>query len=482
MFVRILCKKDYLYLMLVLLLYIVYEHLHPHYRTVIVYEHQSWNKLKYDGQRMENGKLFQNAKHTIVNAHMIKEMDKEYSIDKHGVKQIQSSKREVTIGHHITMKIETEMYKNTSHFDSDIVVSQNQSGDNYTYTRMVVLAGGNTDNRVTPSDGIPNKQVVLSSSNLNNEVVLSSGNRVNKEVPPVVNPHYFKYMINNKSICAGVDHLEYIIYVHTGSANFLKRKMLRGTWLQNDLLANRPSRVIFFVGKPYSTTIQNQLYAESNNYGDIVQEDYKDTYRNLTYKGMSAWKWITKFCNKSRFVFKTDDDTFVDIFALTDLLRKYYYNVKRSILGLIMEGTHILRQKPQCGKWCVNYNQLHGLIYYPKYCSGAFFILTGDIISDLYLQSLYTPYFFVDDAFLTGIVPSKMKDVNHIDIGSYYKYTEMDLFRQYAKHDTARRYIVTLTEYHKRLWKSCLLHLPDSSKRQLADGKYDKLKDYVYTH
>jgi len=48
----------------------------------------------------------------------------------------------------------------------------------------------------------------------------------------------------------------------------------------------------------------------------IVKADFQDSYRNLTYKAMSALSWISRHCNNTRYVLKTDDDAYVNMRAL----------------------------------------------------------------------------------------------------------------------------------------------------------------------
>ena len=51
-------------------------------------------------------------------------------------------------------------------------------------------------------------------------------------------------------------------------------------------------------------------------YGDIVQGDFVDTYRNLSLKAVVGNLWVSKFCSKAEFVVKTDDDMFVDLYEV----------------------------------------------------------------------------------------------------------------------------------------------------------------------
>lgn len=68
--------------------------------------------------------------------------------------------------------------------------------------------------------------------------------------------------------------------------------------------------------------VQRAVEFEAEQYGDIVQEDFLDTYRNLTYKGIAALKWIDQLCPHARWVLKTDDDIFVNTFNLMRHLRR----------------------------------------------------------------------------------------------------------------------------------------------------------------
>jgi len=47
-----------------------------------------------------------------------------------------------------------------------------------------------------------------------------------------------------------------------------------------------------------------------------IQVNFEDSYRNLTLKAMSALAWIGKYCNRTRYVLKTDDDAYVNMRAL----------------------------------------------------------------------------------------------------------------------------------------------------------------------
>ena len=86
------------------------------------------------------------------------------------------------------------------------------------------------------------------------------------------------------------------------------------------LLGNRPSSPIA------------QIRKENDLYRDIVQEDFIDSYRNLTVKSIMALKWATKYCKNAKLIFKMDDDTLVNTFLLLKLLKEKQFLKSKSIL------------------------------------------------------------------------------------------------------------------------------------------------------
>ena len=88
---------------------------------------------------------------------------------------------------------------------------------------------------------------------------------------------------------------------------------------------------------------------ESDHFGDIVQAEFEDNYRNLSVKSLAALHWIVTFCNRTRFVLKTDDDAVVNMRALL----KHLGDIGRPsmmVLCRIWTTMTVLRDDP---KWKV---------------------------------------------------------------------------------------------------------------------------------
>jgi Galactosyltransferase len=57
---------------------------------------------------------------------------------------------------------------------------------------------------------------------------------------------------------------------------------------------------------------------------------------------------------------------------------------------------------------------------YPTYCSGSAFVLSTDVASSMFRISLEVPFFWVDDFYITGLLPLKLGNITHLQFASMY--------------------------------------------------------------
>ena len=81
-------------------------------------------------------------------------------------------------------------------------------------------------------------------------------------------------------------------------------------------------KVIFLLGQLRNSTFQANVTNESETYGDILQEGFIDTYANLTVKSLMLLKWFSRECHQVPYVLKTDDDMYINLKQLFQLVRK----------------------------------------------------------------------------------------------------------------------------------------------------------------
>ena len=164
--------------------------------------------------------------------------------------------------------------------------------------------------------------------------------------------------------------------------------------------------------------LQASLEFEAAQYQDIVQEDFLDTYHNLTYKGVAGLKYLKQHCYKAKFVLKTDDDIFVNMFTLLKHLDAIQDTHSTGLLMCLRwVGMPVLRS----GKWKVERSDYNGTEY-PNYCSGCAYTMSMDVAIALHDASYYVPFFWVDDVYITGLLPRAL-GLTHKRFGGVYDWS-----------------------------------------------------------
>lgn len=85
-----------------------------------------------------------------------------------------------------------------------------------------------------------------------------------------------------------------LMLVHSAPGNFLKRHVVRETWGQQ----TADVTLLFLVGS--SKQHQSRLEEENKKYKDLIQGNFLDAYRNMTYKHVMGLKWATYYCPSKR--------------------------------------------------------------------------------------------------------------------------------------------------------------------------------------
>lgn len=74
-----------------------------------------------------------------------------------------------------------------------------------------------------------------------------------------------------------------------------------------------------------------------------------------------------------------------------------------------------LAEVERTGKWGISLQDYRG-DYYPPYCSGFIVVVMPAIVEDLYETARDTPFLWLDDVFIYGVVRQEMKDVQLINL------------------------------------------------------------------
>lgn len=260
----------------------------------------------------------------------------------------------------------------------------------------------------------------FTSEGSNDSIMLYVSQAVSTNVPPeiqleelpkndfekLIDLDNFEFLISHRK-CTELDRQPIIvILVHSAPENFQKRKVIRETWGEGDAR----SLLIFMIGAVNSSNLQDKIYLESTVHEDIVQGNFEDAYRNMTYKHVMALKWFVYNCRDAEYLLKTDDDVFVN----TPLLYRYlesppeiYQQFHHERLLFCSEISRAKVKRTFRSKWRVSYDEYYES-YYPNHCPGFSILYSADVVFQLYLQAQNLPYFWIDDVHITGNVASKL--------------------------------------------------------------------------
>ena len=142
------------------------------------------------------------------------------------------------------------------------------------------------------------------------------------------------------------------------------RSAIRQTWANISELP-RNVKVVFIIGQSDSATRQFKIQEESNKYGDIVQESFVDTYQNLTIKSLMLLKWFEQNCHQTQYVMKSDDDMYINLQKLNDLVKTN--QDPYLLVGNLRRNAAPIRYSRS--KWYVPYHMFPES-HYPNYLSG----------------------------------------------------------------------------------------------------------------
>ncbi|XP_070607884.1 beta-1,3-galactosyltransferase 5 [Erythrolamprus reginae] len=189
----------------------------------------------------------------------------------------------------------------------------------------------------------------------------------------------------------------FLVILVTSSPTDLKlRVIIRETWGKKKSIANKLIVTHFLLGTTLNPEVQAAVINESLKYGDIIQNNFIDTYYNLTLKTMMGIEWVHKFCSESSFVMKTDSDMFVNTYYLTELLLKKNHTT-RFFTGFLKLNDQPVRDISS--KWYVNKHE-YSKNTYPPFCSGTGYVFSTDVASLVYRISDNIPFIKLEDVFI----------------------------------------------------------------------------------
>lgn len=203
-------------------------------------------------------------------------------------------------------------------------------------------------------------------------------------------------------------------YVGHRTLRNVHRNALNQTYLNS--LGFRRVFLLAAVPKTEYFVKQYQLEDEQRKYGDLIQGDFQDTYRNLSYKHSMGLGWAVYNCYlETYFYVKLDDDIVFDIFHLREYLlhliesRDRLIQSNHFISGYITNASTPIREKNN--KWYVSYEE-YPHEQYPASVSGWLYITTPATAARIFQLSQIlwqkSKVFWIDDIWITGIIRERL--------------------------------------------------------------------------
>lgn len=251
-------------------------------------------------------------------------------------------------------------------------------------------------------------------------------------------PHRFKdfllYMhcrsypiiVDQPDICKQPPFL--LLAVKSLAPHFDRRQAIRQSWGRAGVIANQTVVTIFLLGNAtagdHHPDLSEMLHYENARYKDIIKWDYRDSFFNLTVKEVLFLEWIQTRCPGARFIFKGDDDVFVNTYRILDFLKGLTEPKARDLfVGDVITNAGPHRDKKV--KYFIPESMYVGT--YPPYAGGGGYLYSGDIAARLHNVSQHVTLYPIDDVYTgmclrkLGLAPEKHKGFRTFNIEEKYR-------------------------------------------------------------
>lgn len=213
-------------------------------------------------------------------------------------------------------------------------------------------------------------------------------------------PNNYRFLLNQPDKCREEAPF-LVLLVVTKATDIEARHLIRVTWGNETIIPGVVIKRLFLVGvEPlFTTPLQQVLQEESLVFQDILQQDFVDSYHNLTVKTMMGMEWVAKYCPTASYVLKIDSDVFLNVdFLVNDLLKPKGPTRTNYFTGRILNNTGPIRDKAY-KKWYIP-KEVYPGDKYPPYCAGPSYLFSGDVAMKIYNVAQLIPAFPMEDTFV----------------------------------------------------------------------------------
>lgn len=233
----------------------------------------------------------------------------------------------------------------------------------------------------------------------------------------VAYPRNYKFIMDDTPVCRATTPF-LILMVPVAPSDVEKRNIIRQTWGSEKLVLGQPVETVFIVGLPEGNDArrqQEELQQENQQHRDLIQSNFKDSYRNLTIKTMVMLEWLAAHCNKTSFAIKIDSDVFLHVVNLVKMLLDPSTAKQNYITGLVWWHSPVLRNpfiKFYMPRYVIAESE------YPPYPLGLAYVMSLDLPGKILGVSPQIKPIYIEDAYLgmclkrLGISPTDPPEKN----------------------------------------------------------------------
>ncbi|XP_058127966.1 beta-1,3-galactosyltransferase 5-like [Anopheles ziemanni] len=203
-----------------------------------------------------------------------------------------------------------------------------------------------------------------------------------------------------------------LILVTSAPTHREQRLAIRQSW--GHYGSRRDISIGFIVGQTNEARVEDQLAAESYMYSDLIRGNFIDSYRNLTLKTISLLEWTKLHCPNASFLLKTDDDMFINVPKLLQFMESHN-SQRRTIFGRLAKKWKPIRNKKS--KYYVSPEQYYPPVF-PPFTTGPAYLITADIIGEMFEKSLSQTYLKLEDVYTTGIV-AQLLNIHRVNVKEF---------------------------------------------------------------
>lgn len=207
-----------------------------------------------------------------------------------------------------------------------------------------------------------------------------------------------------------------LLFVKSSPENQKQRQVIRETWGNESFTQSELGVrivVLFCLGIHHNAheqaNIQAALLQENQEHQDLIQQDFLDTFHNLTRKLILQFQWAHEYCPWAHFFMSADDDVFVHMPNLVRYLQQLQgmpsENPRDLWVGHVYRGSPPVRSKGN--KYYVP-PDMYPWVSYPDYTAGAGYVVSGNVAAKIYQATLLlNSSLHIDDVFM-GICAKAM--------------------------------------------------------------------------